>query len=157
MSRWSKIVEVSPTRNKGAYIVPGQHRLEIQRCRMTESQKNGKTFFVVEAKVTETDSDEYSLGQLVTWLVNMDSYPESALADIKGFVVAASGAEEAQVNAEFMEEVLAGEGDLLHASKVDVFAREVPTKAGGNFTKVYWATAIERGVEPDLPPAIAEA
>ena len=128
----------SPSGSRGVFLTDGEYRLEVQRCKVVDSKKNGKTFFVVEGKVLGTSN------QLVTWLVKLGGdWPEYSLADIKAFAMAAAKASAEEVDEEFMESVTADDGDLLSGNEVICNVTTIATKAGGEFGKHTFMPAVK--------------
>jgi hypothetical protein len=127
----------SPSGSRGVFLTDGEYRLEVQRCKVVDSKKNGKTFFVVEGKVLGTsNAEKHPENQLVTWLVKLGGdWPEYSLADIKAFAMAAAKASAEEVDEEFMESVTADDGDLLSGNEVICNVTTIATKAGGEFGK----------------------
>ena len=114
MGMFSGIGDASPAAGKGVFLTDGEYQLEVHRAKLIESKRVSKTFFIVESKILHSSSDRHPPGQLTTWLVKMGGdWPEYALADVKAFTMAASGAGEEEVDERFMEEVVSGEGRLV--------------------------------------------
>jgi hypothetical protein len=127
----------SPSQAKGVFLTDGDHKIEVQRVKLIDSKKNQKTYFVVEGKVSaSTNVERHPKAQLITWLCKLGGdYPEYALADIKSFTMAASGASSEEVDEEFMENVTDGDGDLLSGKVLMINVTTIETKAGGEFAK----------------------
>ena len=140
MGFFADIKNTQASNKRGTFLTEGEHTLSVQRVKMVESKKNNSTYFCVEAKVETTSSEIHREGQLITWLVKMGGeWPEYALADIKAFVMSTSLADEDEIDDSFMEEVLAGDGDLLGGKLVDCSVTVVETKRGGDFNKHSWS------------------
>ena len=136
MSLFAGIGNTTPSASKGVFLGDGEYTLSVCSAKLIESRKTSKTFFVVEAKVMESSNESHREGQLVTWLCKMGGdWPEYALADIKAFTMAASGASDEEVDEGFMGEVIGGEGDLLAGKLVQCSVNTIETKAGTEFAK----------------------
>ena len=133
-------VQVSGT---GRYITPGSYVLEVAEVKTFESQKKkGRHFFCVEGAVMSTTSQEYSPGDLVSWLVNVTDH-ESALANIKNFAMSlSSNIDEEDITPESVD-ALCSSDQPAAGTKVRATAINVQTRAGGDFTKVSWAPYSE--------------
>tara|TARA_Y100000310_G_scaffold343744_1_gene452812 strand:+ start:1670 stop:2113 length:444 start_codon:yes stop_codon:yes gene_type:complete len=136
MSLFAGIGDTTPSASRGVFLTDGEYTLSVCATKLIESKKTKKTFFVVEAKIVESSSENHREGQLITWLCKMGGdWPEYALADIKAFTMAASGASDEEIDEAFMKEVVAGEGDLLAGKKVMCSVNTIETKAGTEFAK----------------------
>jgi len=136
MSLFSGISSTTPSASKGVFLGDGEYTLSVCAVKLVESKKTQKTFFVLEAKVVASSNEVHREGQLITWLCKMGGdWPEYALADIKAFTMAASGASEEEVDEAFMEAVIDGEGDLLAGKKLLCSVNTIETKAGTEFAK----------------------
>ena len=144
MGVFGGIGSVKTSEQKGVFLPAGDHELVIERCKIANSKVGNKTFFIVESTVTETSSESIRPGARASWVVRLGGdYPEMALSDIKAFAVAASGADETEVDETFMNEMVDGAGDLISGRKVACTVEEVATKRGGVFSKHYWSTLGE--------------
>ena len=131
---------VKTAEQKGIFLPAGDHELVIERCKIANSKVGNKTFFIVESTVLDTSSGVIRPGARASWVVRLGGdYPEMALSDIKAFAVAASGAEENEVNETFMDAMVEGSGELVSGRKVHCTVEEVATKRGGIFSKHYWS------------------
>jgi len=140
MGFFTNIKDTQASNKRGTFLTEGEHTLSVARVKMVESKKNNATYFCVEANVEDSTSDNHRAGQLITWLVKMGGeWPEYALADIKAFVMSASGAPEDEIDDTFMDAVLANDGDLLGGKLVDCSVNVVETKRGGEFNKHSWS------------------
>ena len=146
MSIFAGMKEQTSTRQSGSYLSEGAYNLDIKACKLVTSSKSDQQFFVVEAIVRETLTDEggeTSAGSLVSWVCKLGGrYPDSALRDIKAFCIAATGAREDEVDEQFVESVVEGEGSLLSGKAVAVTVEEKETKSGGIFSKHYWSESL---------------
>ena len=140
MSIFGGIGGIKATEQKGVYLPEGRHLVTIERCKLTESTVGNKTFFVVESTVMESTNDDLQAGTRASWVVKLGGdYPQMALADIKKFAIAVTGADENEVDEEFMQELVDGPGDLAAGRKVMCEVEEVQTKKGGVFSKHFWS------------------
>jgi hypothetical protein len=141
MGIFGGIDEVRATERKSIYLQQGSYDLTVERCKLTESSVGNKTFFVVEATVMSSDNDEISPGTRASWVVRLGGdYPNMALSDIKKFAIASTGADENEVDEEFMKELVAGTGDLVSGRLVQCVVEEHTTKRGGTFSKHFWSS-----------------
>jgi hypothetical protein len=62
-------------------------------------------------------------------------YPDMALADIKAFVMAATNADEEDVDEATIEEALEGDGTALAGMALRIVVDNVKTKANTDFSK----------------------
>mgnify|MGYP003628925046 FL=1 len=140
MGIFGGIGNVKATEQKGVYLPTGRHLVTIERCKLTESTVGNKTFFVVESTVMESSNEELAEGTRASWVVKLGGdYPQMALADIKKFTVAATGADEDEIDEAFMQKLVEGPGDLVAGRKVMCEVEEVQTKKGGVFSKHFWS------------------
>ena len=146
MGIFGGIGNVKATAQKGVYLPEGKHLVTIERCKLTESTVGNRTFFVVESTVMESNNDGVSPGTRASWVVKLGGdYPQMALADIKKFAIAVTGADENEVDEEFMQELVDGPGDLVAGRKVMCEVEEVQTKRGGVFSKHFWSALQGEG------------
>jgi hypothetical protein len=146
MSIFSGISEVSESRESGVYLTEGDYTLEVHATKLVESKKANASFFVAEGRVLESFGENASrVGTFASWVCKLGGmYPESALRDIRGFIKAATGAAAEEINFEFVERCVEGDGDLLAGSKVGVRVVLKDTQKGGKFSKHYFR-AVEEG------------
>jgi len=141
MGLFSGMAETTASTQKGAYLTEGDYTLNIQRVAMVTSKKNSKTYFVVDFKVV-TASNSMREGALASWLCKMGGdWPQYALADIKAFAMAATGADGEDIDEQFMEDLLDNDGAALNGVEVACSVTEVETKRGGSFSKHRFAQA----------------
>ena len=136
MSVFSGIGEMT-TDSKSAYITAGDYVAAIVAVRLVNSKKSNDDYFVVELTVTESrGSDAQPVGTEAAWVCKMGGqYPESALRDINGFLRAATGADDRDIDAKFVDDVIADDGLKLVGLQVRINVHEKPTKSGGTFSK----------------------
>jgi len=145
MGIFGGIGEVKSNEQRGIYLKEGSYDLVVERCRLTESKVGNKTFFIVESTVKSSNNDAVTPGTRASWVVRLGGdFPQMSLADIKTFAVAATGADEHEVDETFMEALIAGAGDLVQGRQVHCNVEEVTTKKGGIFSKHYWSLCGEQ-------------
>jgi len=136
MGIFSNINKTAAARSKGAFLTPGTYVATVVSCRHVRSKLGTDEFFVVDFDLVESTNPELPAGSPVTWMSKLTGrYPDMALADVKAFVMAGTGAGEADVTEDTLEEVLEGDGTELAGQRVKIVCSEVKTKTGGAFTK----------------------
>tara|TARA_R110000787_G_scaffold59215_4_gene134275 strand:+ start:1909 stop:2334 length:426 start_codon:yes stop_codon:yes gene_type:complete len=125
------------TANKSAYLTAGDYVASIVAVRLVNSKKSNDDYFVVELTVTDSRGENAQpVGTEAAWVCKMGgNHPESALRDINGFLRAATGAEDRDIDAKFVEDVIADDGLKLVGMVVLINVHEKPTKNGGVFSK----------------------
>jgi len=136
MSIFSGIGEMK-TDNKSQYLTAGDYVASIVAVRLVNSKKSADDYFVVELTVTESRGEgAQPVGTEAAWVCKMGgTYPESALRDINSFLNAATGAEDADIDAKFVEDAIKDDGAALVDMQVRVNVFEKPTTRGGTFSK----------------------
>lgn len=129
--------------NTTVYLAAGEYQLSVQAVKLVESKKTNDNYFVIEGEVLSAKGEDATpKGAYVSWLCRMGGlYPETALRDIKGCLMAITGASTKEVTESFVESVLENDGELLWDKVVGVRVEEKPTKKGGVFSKHYWNPA----------------
>lgn len=132
-------IEQAQSYGGGQYLEPGHWDLEVQELKVFESSQNpGRMYFAVEAKVLETTSETTSMGEMVTWLVNMAQ--PSSLGNIKGFARALDPSlEDEDITQDYMD-LLVGSEQPAAGVRLKADAHNVKTRAGNDFTKVVWSS-----------------
>ena len=127
MSIFSGIGEMT-TDNKSAYLTAGEYDATIVAVRLVNSKKSSDDFFVVELTVTEARGENAQpVGTEAAWVCKMGGqHPESALRDINGFLRAVTGAADADIDAQFVEDVIKDDGLALVDMPVRVTVTEKP-------------------------------
>lgn len=133
---FSGIEEESPVRDS-VYFQPGSYLVTIREVKIVDSTKTpGKSFFVVESDVLETDVDHMQ-GQVVSWTVDVAN--QAAKRDVQGFLLACSpGSTPNDITVDVVNQVTSADNPL-RGVKCKVRARNHVTQKGGNFTRVFWA------------------
>ena len=127
--------------NTTVYLGAGEYLLSVGAVKLVESKRTNDSYFVVEGEVTSSKGEDSTpKGTYVSWLCRMGGqYPETALRDVKGCLMAITGAANNEVTEDFVEKVLENDGELLWDKVVRVKVEEKPTKSGGVFSKHYWS------------------
>ena len=125
----------------GVYFLPGNYLVRVDSVKTGSTRKNDN-FFVVETTILESDNPERKKGSSVSWMT-LESF-DSYLGHIKHFVSVAQQCEEDEVDEAGVEMVVSDENPCRDIVLV-VKANNVPTRAGGVFTKVQfaWPTAAD--------------
>jgi len=149
MSIFSGIGEMT-TDNKSAYLTTGEYTASIVAVRLVNSKKSADDFFVVELTVTSARGENAQpVGTEAAWVCKMGGrYPESALRDINSFLRAATGAADADIDAQFVEDVIKDDGLALVDMVVRISVSEKPTKSGGVFSKHIFRAPLADGDVP---------
>lgn len=142
MGLFSGIQDAKATQG-GNYLKPGMYAVQIDRVTVGQTRK-GVDFFAVDLKILGTNSDAHSLGSIANWFVGFDKEP--ALANCKAFAKAVlsnalpEGEEfdESTITEEVMEGLIADNGAAIRGQKLQVQVVQVPTKAGGTFSRHLW-------------------
>lgn len=133
--------------NRGVYLEAGNHNLEIHMLKHVTSWVGAKEFFVAELIMNEPDeASSHKKGQLCTWMCHLNgAFPDTAMGDVKSFLMSATGAEEEDIDETFVLECLGPvegqegtEGTLLQGRPIAVTVVEKTTKKGGTFSKHYF-------------------
>ena len=91
---------------------------------------------MVDFDLEGSTSPEMPAGTPATWMTKLTGrYPEMALADIKAFLVAATGASEEAIDEDTITEALDGDGTALAGQKVKILVEDIKTRAGLSFSK----------------------
>jgi hypothetical protein len=88
MGHFSKVktTKVTPS---GQYFKPGNYTVKIKGCKVVESQRDNRAFFVVETVVLESTNAEITEGMDRSHVIDLSKV--MGMPDIKAFVAAASG------------------------------------------------------------------
>jgi hypothetical protein len=119
----------------GLYFKPGVFTVDILSCSQIKTRKK-EDAFVVETEVVESDSTEIKKGMRPSWMVMLRE-DTSALGNIKAFLAVALESTEDEVTEEVGEFVISAK-QPLKGTRMKVIAANVPTRAGGTFTKIEW-------------------
>ena len=121
----------------GRYLTPGKYGLKVKELKTFESTKYpGRNYFAAELEVLETSSEDYTEGDVVTWLVDMSKAP--AMNNLLQFALALSPENEKEdITASVMEDLVSPDQPASGIEvKADAFLTK--TRSGGDFTKVNW-------------------
>lgn len=143
MGIFSAIESTPGTRQRGQFLTTGTYIVEVQSCRHVVSQKSNDEYFAAELDVLESSNDNYPTGSPATWMCKLNGrYPQSALADVKSFVVACLGCPDSEVTEKLItEHVLGGDGSALAGERVRIVVEQRKTRAGSDFSKHYFSSA----------------
>lgn len=139
----------------GVYFLPGSYVTEILRVFVMKNWK-GDEFFIAECKILDSDNSERPVGSKASMVVNMDNV--SAMGNIKAFLAAASGIDpknSVRVNAEITEEIAeiaVAEGNPFAGTVLELDARIVKTREGGDFTKHFWSPSTQPDRQASVSP-----
>lgn len=136
MGMFDGIESVSSTQG-GAWLQPGQHLFKILALKQPPNLRAGNCF-IAELEVVETNNEDYSQGQSVSWIRNVTKHKEMALADIKAFLAAVAGCQEEEIDSKGADAAVSDAQPFAgHLVKCEAFNRA--TKDGGTFTRTLWA------------------
>tara|TARA_R110000851_G_scaffold3298_2_gene13358 strand:+ start:284 stop:733 length:450 start_codon:yes stop_codon:yes gene_type:complete len=132
------------TSNKGEYLDAGDYLIEVQAVKLINSLRSADEFFIVEFNVIESRGAEATpRGTAASWCLKMGgNYPESALKDVNRFLKAATGAEDSDINAAFVDQALANDGESLIGLNCRVSVHLKPTNNGGVFSVHTWRAPV---------------
>lgn len=130
----------------GLYFLPGNYVVEIQKVTTTRSQRDRKDYFIIEAKVLESDNPERKPGMVPSQAIDIGNI--MGFPNIKGFLAAANGidpADEAAVEealggdkAEETAEYAASDENPLAGMVLGLECFNIKTREGNDFTKHVW-------------------
>jgi len=130
-------IEKASTYKNAPYITPGQYDLTIRALALVDSKKKrGQQFFVAEFDVAGTSNPDFKVGDLVSWLVDMD-HGETALSNCKAFAAAVLDCDEDQIDESTMLK-LVGPEQPATGVRIKANAFNIKTKSGNDFTKIRW-------------------
>lgn len=133
MALFEKIKDARPN-DFGRYIGPGKWKLEILACKEIKPRSGGEAF-TAELKVLETDNPDFKLGEQISWQAH--SKHDSAPSNIRHFLASATGVAFDDVDGAGYQAVVSAENPLA-GTVIYAMARNIKTRAGGDFTKVSW-------------------
>jgi len=130
---------------QGEYLSPGfDGILAIVACKLVESRANADTFYIIETTVAVTNmEDEHPEGSRASILIKLGDKWNYGLADVKSFLMAATGADESDITEDMAEQSVDPEEQPLAELVFACETGSVPTKAGGSFTKHYFKPVAE--------------
>jgi len=120
----------------GAYLLPGQHIFKVNALKQPPNLRAGNCF-IAEMSVVESNCEQYSVGQSVSWIRNVTKHKEMALADIKAFLAALAGCREEEIDSAGADAAVADDQPFA-GFLVRCEAWNKPTKEGGEFTRTAW-------------------
>lgn len=136
MGIFGNIGGVGAARPKGVFLTDGDYELVVVSCRHVKSKVGSDEFYVVDFDVQKSNNPDIPAGTAATWMSKLNGkYPDMALADIKAFLMAATGAEEEDITEETVEESIEGDGSTLKGSALRIVVTTVKTKKGEDFGK----------------------
>lgn len=156
---FSGIESVSPAMGGYPFFPDGVHRCENVKVRFLST--NGDQYYIVDARIMETNSPETSVGSMHTYMEKLNTkYRESAMKTIKAHLAGSLGidaedsARLSQINDAFVAHVVS-EQNPLAGRPFEVRVSTVPQKGDPSktYTKHYFGIP---GTEP-LPAAPAQA
>lgn len=132
----------------GNYLKSGhQYLVEVLRALMKRGRQ-GEQFFIVELLIHESDDSTNPPGFRASWTVNMKH--DASLGNIKWFLGACYGipvADKTRLDTEITSQVAefaVSEQNPLAGRLLEVAVHEVPTRAGGKFSKHDWASTMRQ-------------
>lgn len=155
MGIFSSIGKTQGTRQRGSFLTPGTYIVEVTACRHVCSQKDGSEYFTAELDVVESNNPNHPVGSPATWMCKLNGkFPQSALADVKSFVVAAVGCVDSEVDEGMIEDhVLGGDGSGMAGERLRVVVEQRKTRSGTDFSKHYFSKAPNAGTVAPAAPA----
>jgi hypothetical protein len=140
----------------GNYLRPGNYVVQIQCCKLQQSQANtSRSFFVAELKVVESAQvDEVikpnAKDEDTSWLMEVPGkYPELSLGNIKALLKAAysslaesqgeEGPEDNEIDEEMTEYAVGEDNPLAGVFVVAKAFHKQKKNSDGVFTRVQWA------------------
>lgn len=136
MGIFGNIGKVGAARPKGVFFTKGRYDVSVVSVRHVTSKVGSDQFFVVDFDVAESNNPDIPAGTAATWMTKLNGkFPDMALADVKSFIMAATGADEDDVDEGTIEEALDGDGTALAGSALRIVVEPTKTKAGGDFSK----------------------
>ena len=125
-------IEKVEVAQRSEYLQPGSYVLEIQAIKEWSSRK-GEDYFLSEFKIIESSNPQLPAGAPVTWMT-MKRF-DSFLKGVKAFIASAAKCTVDEVTESICAAAISSDQPLAGA-RVSAFAKNVTTKAGGDFTKV---------------------
>jgi hypothetical protein len=136
MGIFNNIKNTAAARARGAFFVRGIYLCRVVTCRHVASKVGTDEFFVVDFDVIESNNPELEPGCSATWMAKLTGkFPALALADVKAFIMAATGAAEQDVGETEVMDAIDGDGSALSGQVVRVQVEDVVTKSGASFSK----------------------
>lgn len=133
----NKLGNTAPTGMKGNYVLKGNHTLELIKLEVKDSQQSdGTKFFIAEFRVTESDNTAQRTPCAVVW--NLSKKP--TMGNIRNLLEAIEPSL-AKATPEVIEkaaEEAIGPGQPCAGALVKCLATDVKTRAGGDFTRLFF-------------------
>ena len=129
-------IEGASSSKGGVYLLPGNYLLAVQAAKIGSSRNKGD-FFVVEFEIVSSDNPERPVGSRVSWMTMKNN--DAFLGNVKGFAQAALDMAEDDITAEDIEAMIDDEQPLVGV-QVKAQATNIVTRAGKDFTKVFWSS-----------------
>jgi hypothetical protein len=121
---------------------PGRYRVKIDAVKIITNWNN-EDFLVVEMEVLASNVHERPAGTKVSWAQNMRG--QMTLQNFKGFLMAAFGQGENEIDEEICNMVTDEETQAAAGKEVEVEAVGILTKKEKKpFTKLVWSQATEQ-------------
>lgn len=138
MGMFDGIEKVTSTAG-GKWVLPGDHLFKILALRQPPKLRSGDCF-IGELEVVESNNPDYKVGDLVSYVRNITAQKEMALADVKAFLAAAAGIDEAKVDAEGAKAAV-GEAQPFAGKLIRCYAFNKPQAkdATKSFTHCRWS------------------
>lgn len=143
-------IQKQTSNNDSNFLTEGVYQLSLLSCRQVDSKKSNNQFFVVEGTVTSAEGDNpTAVGEEVAWVLKMGGeYPESALKDINTFLKSATGADDSDIDEEFVLDIIEDDGKQLVGLPVRVVVRNKITRKGNTYSKHFWKSPIQEDEVP---------
>jgi len=116
----------------GVFFEPGNYLVRVDAVKEGQTRKK-QGFFVVETTILESDNPERKRGSGCSWM-SLEEW-DNHLGNVNHFVSVAQQCEPEEVDEEGVEMVISDENPCAGVV-LKVKATNVPTRAGGTFTKV---------------------
>lgn len=129
---------------RNPYLLPGQYHLNIEKCSSFTSRE-GKTFFLVELEIVQSDNLERPTGLKVSWMTNLKK--DMGPINTKRFLAAAMGIDPDSdaANTEISADVARlAVSDAQPLKGVGIFAQcaLVRTRQNEDFLDVKWLPVV---------------
>lgn len=123
--------KVNPA-SRGMYWSPGLHKIRVLAIKQSDGMK-GKAV-IIEAECLESDAEDAKIGSTYAHVIKF-TYPESALGEIKAFLMAAVGTDKKEEITKTVAEQCFSPEQPLSGVELGLQTWHVATSKGGNFTK----------------------
>jgi hypothetical protein len=135
----------------GVYFEPGNYRIIVQRCKDIET-RHGKPAFIVECEIKGSDVAALPAGAKPSWFVDLSQ--DAAEGNIADFLrtglralAVAKGQDPDAVLADYTSsndkanqyyDAVVDESNIFAGLELQVYAFNIKTRAGSDFTKLQW-------------------